>query len=63
MVEFRILRRVKVSNRRIRTLDFRRADLGPFRYLLGRKPSAGGLCTWQNLNINIKSKCTGVEIG
>jgi len=38
MVEFRILRAVRRVHSRLTTLDFRRADFGLFRDLLGRVP-------------------------
>ncbi|GAB0207747.1 hypothetical protein GRJ2_003240400 [Grus japonensis] len=38
MVEFRILRAARRANSKLTTLDFRRADLGLFRDLLGRIP-------------------------
>ncbi|GAB0180275.1 hypothetical protein GRJ2_000492800 [Grus japonensis] len=38
MVEFRILRAVRRAHSKLTTLDFRRADFGLFRDLLGRIP-------------------------
>ncbi|GAB0210231.1 hypothetical protein GRJ2_003488900 [Grus japonensis] len=38
MVEFRILRAAKRAHSKLTTLDFRRADFGLFRDLLGRIP-------------------------
>ncbi|GAB0209186.1 triadin [Grus japonensis] len=38
MVEFRILRAARRACSKLTTLDFRRADFGPFRDLLGRVP-------------------------
>ncbi|GAB0207425.1 mitochondrial enolase superfamily member 1 [Grus japonensis] len=38
MVEFRILRAARRARSKLTTLDFRRADFGPFRDLLGRLP-------------------------
>lgn len=36
MVEFKILRAVRKMHSKLTTLDFRRADFGPFRDLLDR---------------------------
>ncbi|GAB0175611.1 nucleoside diphosphate kinase 6 [Grus japonensis] len=38
MVEFKILRVVRKAHSKLATLDFRRADFGLFRDLLGRVP-------------------------
>ena len=38
MVEFKILRAVRREHSKLTTLDFRRADFGLFRDLLGRVP-------------------------
>ena len=38
MVEFKILRTVRKAHSKLTTLDFRRAEFGLFRDLLGRVP-------------------------